>query len=110
MPSTNKIEFKTGAVRDNIGGARFDLIDPYGLERLAWVCGDGARAHGERNWELGMPTSDIMNHAMKHLNDYMAGARDEDYPAKIAWAMFAIMRMEEVEPHFCNLPGDKHGT
>lgn len=105
LPEEAKIVLPTGATRNNdIGYARFDLIDPYGLERLAFLYGKGAENHGERNWERGMPTADILNRAIRHLNQYLRGERQEDFPAKVAWAMFAIMRMESVHPEMCNLP------
>ena len=103
--AANKVLHSTGATRnDDVGYARYDLIDTYGLERLAILYGKGALVHGERNWEKGMPTADIANRAMRHLNQYIRGERQEDFPAKVAWAMFAIMRMEETNPKLCTLP------
>lgn len=105
VPAVGKVSHHTGATRnDDIGYARYDLIDTYGLERLAVLYGKGALVHGERNWEKGMPTDDIANRAMRHLNQYIRGERHEDFPAKVAWAMFAIMRMEETNPSMCTLP------
>lgn len=102
---TKKRRFKSGATRDDdMGDLRFDLIDPYALERLASIYGKGAVRHGDRNWENGMPTHDILNRAMRHLVQYLKGERQEDFPAKIAWAMFAIMRMEATHPEMCTLP------
>jgi hypothetical protein len=101
-----KVRFKGGATRNNIGKVRFDLIDPYGMRRLAAVYHEGATIHGDRNWEAGMPTHDIMNHMEHHRNLYMQGDRSEDHIAKIAWGCFAIMRMEAKHKELCDLPKD----
>lgn len=104
MKKTSKIVASSGSTRDNdLGEVRFDLITPYGYERVAVIYGKGAKRHGDRNWEKGMSTSDLINRAIRHLNDYMKGCRKEDYPAKVAWAMFAVMHMEDTKPQFADV-------
>ena len=91
--------FKSGSVRSkDADGHRFDLVSPFGLFRLAKVYAEGAEKYGDRNWELGQPFSDVLNHAERHLYMWKKGARSEDHLAKVAWGMFAIMHYEETLP------------
>ncbi len=65
--------FATGAVRSSdADGVRFDLISPIGLRRLAETCAEGAAKYGERNWEKGFPASTLLNHALRHVNLWLA--------------------------------------
>lgn len=69
--------FSTGAKRSE-RVARYDLIVQSFLDRLARRCtGEldpkgmatgGALKYGEGNWEKGLPTSDVLNHALQHLH------------------------------------------
>lgn len=105
--SSQKIEFATGAVRSNtVAGQktfplRFALISPIGLRRLAETYGEGAAKYGDRNWEKGIPVSNLLDHAMAHINEYNNGDRSEDHLAHAAWGLFAVMHMEEKMPSMC---------
>lgn len=97
----------TGAVRSTEGfKARYELISPIGLRRLAETYGEGAARYGDKNWELGFPISDILRHALQHINQYLAGDRSEDHLAHCSWNLFAAMHSEECWPH---LNGDLRG-
>ena len=83
--------------------ARFDLIPPIPLERLAEQYGRGARKYEERNWERGYNWSLSYAAAMRHLNAFWAG---EDYddddplwegdpPHHLDAAMFHLMALRE---------------
>lgn len=71
--------FQTGARRSEVK-PRYDLIPGTFLRRLAnrftgemkapGVATGGALKYGEGNWERGLPTSDVINHVMDHLNSY----------------------------------------
>ena len=68
------VKFPTGAVRSSDAeNERYDLISPIGLRRLAETYAEGAARHGERNWEQGMPASALINHALRHINHWLAG-------------------------------------
>lgn len=89
-------EFATGARRDTREGkGRFDLISYHALRRLALVMERGASKYGDHNWEKGMPLSRFMDSALRHLNQYLAGARDEDHLAQAAFNVFAMIHFEE---------------
>ena len=96
--------FDSGAVRgieDSI--ARFDLITPVGLRRLAETYGEGAIKYNDENWLKGIDTKNLMNHAMTHINKYMSGDKSEDHLAHATWNLFAIMHFEELMPIMQNI-------
>jgi len=99
------VEFGTGAVRsDTTGKGRFDLISPIALRRLAGVYERGASQKGERNWEGGFPISRALDSALRHINQYREGMRDEDHLAQAAWNLFAAIHFEEARPECNDLP------
>ncbi len=89
----------SGAVREGgVAGslsARYDLISPTGLRRLAETYGEGAQKYGDRNWERGMDAGGLLNHALAHIVSYLSGDRSEDHMAHAAWGLFAVMHFEE---------------
>ncbi len=90
-------EFSTGSVRDSREGkGRYDLISPYALARLAGVYERGAKKYADRNWEKGQPQSRFLDSAMRHLQAYLMGHRDEDHLAQSAWNIFALIHQEEM--------------
>jgi hypothetical protein len=97
--------FATGAVRSSdADSTRFDLISPVGLRRLAETCAEGAAKYGERNWERGFPISSVINHALRHVNQWLAGDRSEDHLAHAAWNLFAAMQFEELRAELVDVP------
>ena len=104
-------QFTSGAVRSgSVAGtqnpARFDLISHVGLRRLAETYGEGALKYSANNWRRGIPASNCLNHALAHLNAYMAGDRTEDHLAHAAWTLFAIMEFEVTRPDLIDVPPD----
>jgi hypothetical protein len=98
----NVERFATGAVRGTDVKARYDLIPLVGLRRLAETCAEGARKYGENNWARGIPSSNVINHALAHIANYLDGDRTEDHLAHAAWGLFVAMHNEERRPdvHF----------
>jgi len=89
--------FGTGSVRDTrTGKGRFDLISPIALKRLALHYEAGAKKYGDRNWEKGQPLSVFLDSALRHLNCFLAGQRDEDHMTAVAWNAFALVHTEEL--------------
>ena len=76
------------------GKGRYDLISPIALRRLAIVFEDGAKGHGDRNWEQGIPLSRFMDSAMRHLLQYMQGLEDEDHLAQAEWNIHCAIHTE----------------
>jgi hypothetical protein len=99
------IKFPTGAQRSGDAECeRYDLISPIGLRRLAATCAEGAARHGERNWELGMPASALINHALRHINLWMGGDDEEDHLAHAAWNLMGLMHFDETRPELIDIP------
>lgn len=87
--------FGTGSQRDTRDGkGRFDLIPSEPLRRLALVFERGAVKYGDRNWEKGQPLQRYIDSAMRHLNCFQAGDREEDHLMQCAWNCFAYVDTE----------------
>jgi hypothetical protein len=103
--SGNREQFETGAQRDTREGkGRFDLISPVALRRLALVYERGAKKYDDHNWEKGIPMSRCLDSALRHLNQYKLGHRDEDHLAQAAWNVFSMLHFEELRPDLDDLP------
>ena len=90
-------DFSSGAKRSKSKGkGRYDLITPIGLRRLAGVYERGAEHKGDRNWEKGFPMSRCLDSAIRHINQYKEGMRDEEHLGQSAWNLFAAMHFEEM--------------
>ena len=99
------IQFPTGARRSgDAEEERYDLISPVALRRLAQTYAEGAARYGAHNWELGMPASVLVNHALRHLNLWLAGDDTEDHLAHAAWNLAGLMHFEELRPDLIDVP------
>ena len=58
--------------------ARFDLLSPAGLKRLATVRGLGAIKYPVDNWK-GIPVESHLNHALNHIYLFLDGDTEEDH-------------------------------
>ena len=85
------------AVREPVTGkGRYDLITPFGIDRLAKWYELGSQKYSDRNWEKGMPFSRYVDSAKRHLNKFVMGMEDEDHLAAAAWNILAIIHHEEL--------------
>lgn len=84
-------KFSTGAIREpNNGRGRYDLISPIALKALAIHYERGAEKYVDRNWEKGLPLSRHLNSALRHLQNYLSGDREEDHLSACVFNCFAI--------------------
>lgn len=92
-------EFDTGAVRDSIKGkGRPELISPIFLDVLSRELAAGAEKYSPRNWEKGMPFSDVVGSLFRHLIAFMLGASEEDHLGHLACnIMFLIDYRQRVK-------------
>jgi hypothetical protein len=91
--------FSTGAVRSKDADAtRYDLISPIGLEEVARTCAEGGSKYGDFNWEKGMPVHDLLNHALRHVYQFLAGDRSEHHLGHAAWGLLAAIHSHEMWP------------
>jgi len=106
MNTAEMMQFATGAVRGRDAEAeRWDLIPVLGLVRLARTCAEGAKRYGVGNWLRGIPVSDLVNHAIRHLYLYLAGDKTEDHLAHAAWNILAACHMEMAQPDMKDIVG-----
>ena len=104
-PASDWETFASNAVRSNdTQDVRFDLITPIGLRRLAETYAEGARKYTDHNWEKGMPASQLLNHAMRHINLWLAGDASEDHLAHATWNILAVCHFEEAMPEMIDVP------
>lgn len=72
------------------------VISPYALDRIAKWYEAGARKYSDRNWEKGTSYSRCLDSAIRHMNKYRMGMRDEDHLAALVWNLFAYIHYEEL--------------
>ena len=75
---------------------RFDLIPPECLIAVAKVFSEGAAKYGDENWKKSRLSGDKspINHALKHITNYMAGIPDdesEDLKVHLSHAIVNLM-------------------
>ncbi len=93
-------KFGTGAVRsDTFEQFRYDLVSPIGLREVARACSEGAQKYSDWNWEKGMPVNDLLNHAIAHVYQFLAGDRSEPHLGHAAWNLLAACHSHELWPH-----------
>lgn len=115
--SGKRISYGDGnAIREpTTGKGRYDLISPFGIDRIAKWYELGAKKYADRNWEKGMPFSRYVDSAKRHLNKYVMGMEDEDHLAAACWNIIAIMHHQELNemqwddmPHYLReVPADE---
>jgi hypothetical protein len=97
--------FASGAVRGtDASDVRFDLITPIGLRRLAETCAEGSKKYGDHNWERGIPASEMLNHAIRHVYLWIQGDDTEDHLAHAAWNILGVCHFEEAMPEMIDVP------
>ncbi|RXZ78321.1 hypothetical protein EBB07_28825 [Paenibacillaceae bacterium] len=106
VDSGNRLSFKTGAQRDREPGkGKYVLLSPVGLRRIAVRCELGQIKYGDgRNWEKGMPVSEFIDSAMRHISQYLDGDNEEDHLAAAAWNLQCAMHTEEKMPQMQDIP------
>jgi hypothetical protein len=100
--------FPSGAMRSaDAEHERYDLITPIGLRRLAATYAEGARKYGDHNWQKGIPASQMINHAIRHLYLWLAGDNQEDHLAHAAWNILGVCHFEDTHPQLIDIPARK---
>lgn len=80
--------FNTGAQRDRQPGkGKPSLVPNFVLWLLSRVYEDGAIKYASRNWERGMPLSQYIDSAERHLAKLKCGMRDEPHATQVVWNM-----------------------
>lgn len=92
-PHERNRNFSTGAVRgDNEGRGRMDLL-PFGaLMEVSKIFEAGARKYAARNWEKGIPLSNYVDSAMRHMAKMMEGWQDEPHMEQVVWNVICLLQ------------------
>jgi len=95
--SGGRTEYAGGALKEpsTIDKGRFDLLPPHALHRLARHFAAGASKYGARNWEKGIPLWRFLDSALRHMNMYLEGDREEDHLAAVLWNVGCYMQTEK---------------
>ena len=97
--SGDRREFNTGAVRDTATGkGRYDLLPWEAIHELAIHCEEGAKKYGERNAEMGIPVSSLMDSAFRHLSMYMQGYDEEPHLRSALWNIAFAIYIDKCKP------------
>lgn len=94
--SGKRESFGTGAVRDTADGKGFfDCLPFEALRRLAVHMENGAKKYGKHNWRKGINQSRYLQSALRHLNQFAEGHRDEDHLAAVMFNVAGIIEVEK---------------
>lgn len=91
----------TGATRVPIQ-EHFHAVCPELERRVAMICAEGFKTYPDKDSKVelstglskGLPLHNVLKHARRHWNLWLAGDRKEDHLAKVAWAIAVIMHKE----------------
>jgi len=61
------------------------------LDLYAQALDEGAEKYGDRNWEKGIPESNLINHAIAHAVKIAWNDTSENHVAHLIWNVFAII-------------------
>lgn len=84
------------------------LIPPEPLGEVARVFDIGAKKYEPRGWEKGLPWSDVLNRAYRHLLRWQRGEKfdlddGQHNLASVAWAALVLMEYERTHPELDNV-------
>lgn len=81
-----KREFSTGAEKQDASGKGTPVLVPGdAILAVAKHFENGASIYGARNWEKGIPLSEILNSLERHLQQEKMGLTEEPHARALAW-------------------------
>ena len=101
--------YETGATRSaDASGTRYDLVPAEGIEAVARAMYEGSVTHGDHNWKKGLKNSVLVNHALRHIVEFLKeGSVSEDHIGH-ALANLMMLKWNEANlPEFNDLHNDK---
>ena len=103
--SGERTTFSTGAQRDmHSGKGRMDLLPWAAIIEVSKHCEAGALKYGVHNVDKGIPTSSLMDSAMRHAAKYLDGQEDEDHLLAAAWNILWAIEMRCKKPECVDTP------
>lgn len=108
LDSGERTTFSSGAVRDmHSGKGRMDLLPWAAIIEVSKHCEAGALKYGTHNVDKGIPTSSLMDSAMRHAAKYLDGQEDEDHLLAAAWNLLWAVQMRCKNPECVDTPWSK---
>ena len=108
LDSGERTTFSTGAQRDmHSGKGRMDLLPWAAIIEVSKHCEAGALKYGTHNVDKGIPTSSLMDSAMRHAAKYLDGQEDEDHLLAAAWNLLWAVQMRCKNPECVDTPWSK---
>ena len=84
--SGEKRTFSTGADKQNVEGKGTPvLFPPDAYLDISIHFEEGAALHGDRNWEQGIPLSELINSLERHIQQEKMGLTAESHDRALAW-------------------------
>ncbi len=81
-----KRTFSTGADKQSSEGKGTPvLFPPDAYLEISKHFEEGAALHGDRNWEAGIPLSELINSLERHIQQEKMGLTDESHDRALAW-------------------------
>lgn len=103
--SGERTTFCTGAQRDmHSGKGRMDLLPWAAIMEVSKHCEAGALKYGTHNVDKGIPTSSLLDSAMRHAAKYLDGQEDEDHLLAAAWNLLWAIEMRCKKPECVDTP------
>ena len=103
--SGERTTFSTGAQRDmHSGKGRMDLLPWAAIIEVSKHCEAGALKYGTHNVDKGIPTSSLLDSAMRHAAKYLDGQEDEDHLLAAAWNLLWAIEMRCKKPECVDTP------
>lgn len=99
----------TGSARKKESGvALYSFIPIGGVRRAAMAAAEGERKYSDKNYyrnqDKPIPTAESLEHAMRHIESYRAGNRDEDHLGHAIWDLMVLADVEMFYPAGHNIP------
>lgn len=92
--------FDTGMVRSKDAEPyAFHLLSPIAKRAWAMAYKEGEIKYSAFNCEKGAPALDFINHAEKHINDWLSGDRSEDHLGHAMWNVGMAIHSVAMWPH-----------
>lgn len=87
LESSESAYLQTAAIElcQLIGGSPIGQWTTRGFEALGQAFREGLTKYGPHNWRRGMPVSECLNHAIRHLLLWESGDREEDHLGHALW-------------------------
>nr|DAG32376.1 MAG TPA: hypothetical protein [Caudoviricetes sp.] len=106
--SGERTTFSTGAVRDmHAGKGRMDLLPWAAIIEVSKHCEARALKYGTHNVDKGIPTSSLMDSAMRHAAKYLDGQENENHLLAAAWNLLWAVQMRCKNPECVDTPWSK---